>query len=767
MAAALLYSVVEAHFTTSIPVLEANTRPAGADRLSPRVLFIVVDGLRLDTAFDSGWMPTVDRLAAEGASGVAFTTPITMTGVGIRALGAGVSPGLADVMQNWSLPEADFDNVFAQLHARGGKSVVMGNDTWIDLFGPWVETFRSPPEFFKYLNPVYAWDHIIVTRAVRFLEERHDWELAVVHIGGVDNASHMWTPFGEQFANKVKRTDADIATLVLAAGPGTTVIVTSDHGTSDRGQHGGIDEHERRTPLVLHGPGVRAGATLEARQVDIPATVAALLELPVPATIEGRVLVEALDVSPGEARALTAYELDRHRAYAASLSSAHGFAAPVLSSPNDLPVWLARVRSQSTLWPLLWTAALFGCCVLLVFDHVPRLRACGVTWPGRALLLGALEAAMLLWRMHRRTVGGVVKQLGLWSNAVLAGLGAAGLTWLWRVLRRPTVGAGSLFFILLLLSALGEELFVWGAMGAGLIALAALGSKRNASEALALGIAGVLAIQVSELKFPLALIESAGPALVGALAAWSLRSNDTGRLDPAWFVLLVAATGTWVVVTQRGPTPLMLMLAGGWTCAVLASVGLSRRDGARVLGWTAAILLAVLTRGPQVPGLIVWTLAAAVMGRVLLARRNDEAGKLVLAFALACLGFRLGFFAVFEGRFDLGHMEIWLGHVAGPDEHLVGALMVAVKLVLPFVLLLAFMLPSLPPPLRARALAATGAFFGLKVVHVLVGLSFAQGTFYGPYRDASYLLLTLALAASLVIALAVLGLARLVSQKRR
>ena len=58
-----------------------------------------------------------------------------MTGLGVRTLGTGTSPGLADILLETQLPRVAFDNVFSSLHRRGGHIAWLGNPAWKELFG--------------------------------------------------------------------------------------------------------------------------------------------------------------------------------------------------------------------------------------------------------------------------------------------------------------------------------------------------------------------------------------------------------------------------------------------------------------------------------------------------------------------------------------------------------------------------------------------------------------------------------------------------------
>ncbi len=415
VAVALAITLVAGYFTSDLLPLPVNTEVANAP-LTKRVLLVVLDGLRHDTALETPIMPNLRRLAARGAGGVARTGELTMSELGVRCIGTGVTPTLADFLH---LQPVTFDNPLAALAARGGRVALVGSGTWGLQFGAFA-AIHFPSDQRMKLAEIYDGvegpDRIFMEQALGVIGAG-DWDLLVVHLPGIDDASHRWTAFSEKFRVKARATDGDLQRLVDAAGPDTTVIVTSDHGTSERGNHGGGEPDARLTPIVLAGPGIAAGVKLSVRQNDIAPTLAVLLGLPIPATSEGRVMLTALAV-PDDVRARIAAanqaQLDRYaRAYAAARS----LTPPRLDGddPYAFSDWLAGVRSEASLVPALWAGVLAaGAALLLIGGGLPRSRPAIALWSvvGVLAVLGAAEVAPGL-AIAAAAVGAVVVLAGL------------------------------------------------------------------------------------------------------------------------------------------------------------------------------------------------------------------------------------------------------------------------------------------------------------------------------------------------------------------
>jgi len=80
----------------------------------------------------------------------------------------------------------------------------------------------------------------------------------------------------------------------------TLLFVTADHGQSDRGWHPFDDRDGWAMPLVVVGPGIRAGQRLNyAEQTDIVPTLCYLMGVQPPVNADGRILAESLLAPPG------------------------------------------------------------------------------------------------------------------------------------------------------------------------------------------------------------------------------------------------------------------------------------------------------------------------------------------------------------------------------------------------------------------------------------------------------------------------------------
>jgi len=83
--------------------------------------------------------------------------------------------------------------------------------------------------------------------------------------------------------------DRCIGRILDALGSGMTAVVTSDHGGHGRA-HGADCDEDMLVPLILNGPAVPPGTTIEppVSIIDVAPTVAEMLGVEMPAAWKGR-----------------------------------------------------------------------------------------------------------------------------------------------------------------------------------------------------------------------------------------------------------------------------------------------------------------------------------------------------------------------------------------------------------------------------------------------------------------------------------------------
>ncbi|WP_322798202.1 alkaline phosphatase family protein [Thermoflexus sp.] len=267
--------------------------PLATPPLTDRVVLVVMDGLRQDTA--TAAMPTLNRLAAQGARYIVRTGEPSLSYPGWTVIGSGAWQGLSGVTTNWFKGPVRVDSIFREAQAAGLRPAGAGTGGWQELFGPWLDRFEVPDVPVATPEEVDRLDEAIRERGLALLRDSPA-RLVLVYFAGPDEYGHAFGGASPAYQEIVRRTDGRLAWLVAALDLSqTTLVVTTDHGHIDTGGHGGWEPIVKEVPLVMVGKGIRAGVEGRGTQADIAPTIAALLGIPIPVHAMGRPLMEALD----------------------------------------------------------------------------------------------------------------------------------------------------------------------------------------------------------------------------------------------------------------------------------------------------------------------------------------------------------------------------------------------------------------------------------------------------------------------------------------
>ena len=261
-----------------------------------RLVFILVDGLRQDTALDAEVMPNLGGLREVGASASIHSEAPSYSEPAYTTLLTGASPEISDGpvinLDYEDIPLFTQDNLFSAAHRAGLRTAISGY-YWFEKLVPQSDVdlrFYTPGED-------RTADEAVMAAALPWLRDRSA-ELVLVHLDQVDYAGHheggARDPRWNEAAKRVDDMIGEVSKELDLSWD--TILVLSDHGHIGIGGHGGQDTDVLVQPLVLAGKGIRPGAFGDINQVDIAPTLAAILGAAVPSSSQGQVRTEMLDL---------------------------------------------------------------------------------------------------------------------------------------------------------------------------------------------------------------------------------------------------------------------------------------------------------------------------------------------------------------------------------------------------------------------------------------------------------------------------------------
>jgi hypothetical protein len=304
-------------------------------RLARRVYVVIIDGLRLDKSYE---LPFLDSLRRRGVdseaqshypswsrpnyvsiltgvppedSGVRtnhHSTPVALDSLMDRAKAAGLTTAMAtdyDVLPRLFLrtrtprtgearegpPPAELDPDAEQHSEEDTDDLDVVTDKEIaaavrapdaNLESPFDDARYAPwPGGFS-----EAGDALAAGNA----------EFVVLLLGAVDVAGHAHGGKSPLYRDAALIADHALSRALARVDlDQDAIIITADHGHTNRGGHGGVEPEVMTVPFIAVGAGIKPGASAnDARLIDIAPTVAALLGIAAPGHGLGRTMTEIL-----------------------------------------------------------------------------------------------------------------------------------------------------------------------------------------------------------------------------------------------------------------------------------------------------------------------------------------------------------------------------------------------------------------------------------------------------------------------------------------
>ncbi|MFI5762656.1 alkaline phosphatase family protein [Streptomyces sp. NPDC051563] len=299
-ATALLATGLAAHAATA-----DETGGGAAAAVTNKVLVIGIDGTVLDRVKVAD-APNLNGLMAQGltARSTLYANPMaaTSSGPGWSTIATGVWPDKHGVKDN-SFTGKNY-TAYPDFLTRIENANPALNTYAAADWEPITSTDQNGPIFSakvdKRLNlkgdrdGYGSEDPKIAAAASAELRDQNP-DAAFVYFGEIDHAGHSSGAASQEYLNTIARVDKLVGQLLTAVQSRPTyaqenwkVLVTTDHGHTDAGGHGGSTIQERGTFVLAKGAGIPAGSVRnDVKLVDVAATALAQVGVNPGAAIDG------------------------------------------------------------------------------------------------------------------------------------------------------------------------------------------------------------------------------------------------------------------------------------------------------------------------------------------------------------------------------------------------------------------------------------------------------------------------------------------------
>jgi predicted AlkP superfamily pyrophosphatase or phosphodiesterase len=273
--------------------------------LASKLLLIILDGLPW-----RNWKPFMGNLEGWAQSGEArkwrmrAVLPST-SACCYASIHTGVSPQEHGVTSNENRFRVAQPDIFSEVAKAGGKSGAVTHSYWSEFFNRHPFDLVRDIEYDEPEGPIHhgrfhtmtGYGHanqmtpsdVDLFATLTMLGVRHGIDYGILHTCTVDSMGHRFGHGCSEMDNALYALDAMLASFLPRwRAAGYEVIVTADHGQTDRGHHGGHDDEMQDVALYYFGPAKGPEEDVLLDQLQLAPTVLTRLGVPVPQSMKAK-----------------------------------------------------------------------------------------------------------------------------------------------------------------------------------------------------------------------------------------------------------------------------------------------------------------------------------------------------------------------------------------------------------------------------------------------------------------------------------------------
>ncbi|MHA6684869.1 alkaline phosphatase family protein [Mesorhizobium sp. A556] len=215
----------------------------------------------------------------------------------------GVSPQVHGIRSNEDRFRVSQPDLFSEISKAGGKTGAVTHSYWSEFFNRYPFDLVEDMEYDEPGGPItHGRFHTMTGYNARnqmtpsdvdlfatltMLAKRFSIDYGILHTCTLDSMGHRFGHDCHEMDHAVYAMDAMLAAFLPRwREAGYEVIVTADHGQTDRGHHGGHDEEMQDFALYYFGQGKGPKPDVLLDQLQLAPTILKRLGVPVPATMK-------------------------------------------------------------------------------------------------------------------------------------------------------------------------------------------------------------------------------------------------------------------------------------------------------------------------------------------------------------------------------------------------------------------------------------------------------------------------------------------------
>ncbi|MEC9343937.1 MAG: alkaline phosphatase family protein [Pseudomonadota bacterium] len=217
----------------------------------------------------------------------------------------GTPPQVHGIFSNEVRFRVELPDIFSEVAKAGGKSGAVTHSYWSEFFNRHPFDFVRDIEYDAPEGPIhhgrfhtmtgYGHDNQMTPcdadlfATLTMLTERHGIDYGILHTCTLDSMGHRFGHDNATMDHACAAMDAMLAAFLPRwLSNGYEVIVTADHGQTDRGHHGGHEDMQQDSALYYFGEADGPAQETLIDQLQLAPTVLERLRVPVPETMKAK-----------------------------------------------------------------------------------------------------------------------------------------------------------------------------------------------------------------------------------------------------------------------------------------------------------------------------------------------------------------------------------------------------------------------------------------------------------------------------------------------
>ncbi len=324
------FSPLSAAFPNSTEVADYIRTHANRSLLYRQVVWLIIDMMpiymiRPNPATTLPYENIMDNVKArlnesaeKAATKIFLSDEPTMTNSRVEAMGTGSHTSYVKIATSFQNAFAEEDNFIEQIYLNNYSSVHVGDSLWTQLF---------PRQHYLRTFSESAYSEVPLSQLIRFHIndecKRDDWNFFIIHGNELDHNLHIYGWTDPKVIGNIREADADIEKVVSLMQPDSLILAFGDHGATRTARHGGGTKDEIESGMFIYSGkkftfrsflypklqptriqsllstlGPHMNHTFLNRdafpQLDAVATMASILNIPIPFSNLGVVIPELL-----------------------------------------------------------------------------------------------------------------------------------------------------------------------------------------------------------------------------------------------------------------------------------------------------------------------------------------------------------------------------------------------------------------------------------------------------------------------------------------